>query len=126
MDAAKNSKLIAAIKGGNVNEVRKLIKPGLFGIIGKTDVNKADAVGAIPLIEASEMGHKNIAELLIAKGANINVAGKFGETPLHSASRYGHKGIVDLLIGSGVDVDPVNEFGSTPLSVASMGGIQRL
>ena len=46
---------------------------------------------------AAEEGHKQIVELLIAKGANVNVEDKAGRTPLDWATRWGLKEIADLL-----------------------------
>ena len=47
--------------------------------------------------EAAALGHKEIAELLIAAGANVNVKQKVGGTPLDWANRNKNKIIVDLL-----------------------------
>ncbi len=41
--------------------------------------------------------HKEIAELLISKGADVNVRGFLGMTPLNIADEEGEKKIVDLL-----------------------------
>ena len=41
--------------------------------------------GMTPLHYAAEYGHKDVAELLIAKGANVNARGKNGKTPLDLA-----------------------------------------
>ena len=63
---------------------------------------------------AAQEGHKEIAELLIAKGADLN-AKTVGEwTPLHSAASKGQKEIVELLIAEGADVNEMS-FGNTPL-----------
>ena len=42
-------------------------------------------------------GHKEVAELLIAKGADVNAKGKVGLTPLHWAITYNHPETIDLL-----------------------------
>ena len=46
---------------------------------------------------AVEEGHKQIVELLIAKGANVNIEDKAGRTPLDWATTWGLKEIADLL-----------------------------
>ena len=51
------------------------------------------------------MLHKEIAELLIANGADVNVKNDFGPTPLHWAADEGHKEIVELLIANGANVN---------------------
>jgi ankyrin repeat protein len=42
-------------------------------------------------------GHKDVAELLIAKGADVNVKNNQGRTPLSLAKKKGHNEIVELL-----------------------------
>jgi uncharacterized protein len=57
-----------------------------------------------------------IAELLIAKGANVNGGDDMGETSLHSCSFWGYADIVKLLITKGADVNAKNKYnGGTPL-----------
>ena len=66
---------------------------------------------------AVTFGQKEIAELLIDKGADVN-ASSGGETPLHEAALFGHKEIVELLIGKGADLNAKDEDGDTPLDFA--------
>jgi ankyrin repeat protein len=64
-------------------------------------------------------GQKEIAELLIAEGADVNAkAGGAFITPLHEAALGGHKGIAELLIAKGADVNAKNNDGVTPLNWA--------
>ena len=51
-------------------------------IAGGTDVNAKNGERCTPLKFAANEGHKEIAELLIAKGANVNAKDDNGETPL--------------------------------------------
>ncbi len=72
------------------------------------DVNAKDEQGEIgqrgwtPLHNAAT---KEIAELLIAEGADVNAKGYLDGTPLHPAAWYGHKEVVELLIANGADVN---------------------
>jgi hypothetical protein len=64
------------------------------------------------------MGHKEVAELLIAKGADVNAKDEGEWTPLHSAAYWGEKEIAELLIAKGADVNAKNDVGITPLDWA--------
>ena len=53
--------------------------------------------GGTPLHYATVSGHKEIAELLIIKGANVNAKLATDETPLDNAISHGHTETADLL-----------------------------
>ena len=68
-------------------------------------------------------GHKEIAELLIAKGADVNArSSPFGMTPLLGAAAGSHKEIVELLISKDADVNAKNLSEWTPLHSAANNG----
>ena len=66
------------------------------------------------------LGQNEIAELLIAKGADVNTKDEEESTPLHYAASQGfaHEEIAELLIDKGADVNAKNNKGITPLDVA--------
>jgi hypothetical protein len=68
---------------------------------------------------AAKKGYKDVAELLIAKGADVNAKNKNGSTPLHMAVEKGYKDVAELLIAKGADVNAKDEYGSTPLHMAA-------
>jgi len=82
-----------------------------------------DKGGFTPLHWAAHHGHKEIAELLIANGADVNAKNEGGFTPLHSAASLGYKEIIELLIAKGADVNAevvskTRYNGRTPLDEA--------
>ena len=107
-----------AAMNGNIEAVKQHLDAG-------TDVNAKDVIKRTPLHYAAFYGHKVVAELLIAEGADVNAKnGLSGETPLHHAAYGGHKEIVELLIANGADVNAKSESknrffkGRTPLDSA--------
>ena len=114
---APNISIHEAVMRGNIEAVKQHIAAG-------TDVNvKDDAYGGLtPLQMAAGEGQKEIAELLIAKGADVNAKYDRGWTPLLWAAREGHKEIAELLIAKGADVNAKVEggvfSGRTPLDLA--------
>ena len=100
-----------AAEDGNIEAVKQHIAAG-------TDVNAKDKYGESPLLFAATFGHKEIAELLIANGADVNTKiDKIGMTPLHIATGQGYKEIVELLIAKGADVNAKVEI--TELLIAN-------
>ncbi|HIG23126.1 ankyrin repeat domain-containing protein, partial [Henriciella sp.] len=84
-------------------EAEEIIEKGV-------DINAKGLFGDTPLHIAAQFGHTEIAELLIAKGADVN-ADNAKETPLHRAATNGHYAIAELLIAAGVDVNAKNVGG---------------
>jgi len=84
-------------------------------------VDAADARGQTPLFLAARDGHKEIAELLIAHGANPAKRDfwKSGNAPLHVAAERGQSEIVQLLLDKGVKVNFSNRHGQTALLLAA-------
>ncbi len=82
-----------AARDGNIEAVKQHITAG-------TDVNAKSEWGMSPLHYAVVNGRKEIAELLIAAGADVNLISDFrfgGETPLDKAIKYKQTEISALL-----------------------------
>jgi ankyrin repeat protein len=64
---------------------------------------KARNLGGDTLLHAAMhfMGHKEIVDLLLAKGADINAQNKEGKTPLQKAWESGNYELVDILLAHG-------------------------
>ena len=105
-----------AAKIGNIEAIKQHLVAG-------ADVDFRNQQGFTPLHVAAQKGHNKVAELLIAKGANVNTSGRLiGTTPLDSAALLGHKEMVELLIDSGADINPQIITGETPLQRAEQRG----
>ena len=93
-----------AVAEGNIEAVKQHLNAG-------TDVNAKASRGWPPL---HSVATKEIAELLIAKGADME-AKEWDWTPLHNAADGGQKEIAELLITKDADVNAKMEDGDTPL-----------
>lgn len=80
---------------------------------------------------------KDLAELLIAKGAQVNAKSEYDDTPLHLAVFIGHEDMAEFLITAGAGVNAKTEgvytiavnkntwrpvCGGTPLHLAASKG----
>jgi cytohesin len=108
-------KLFAAVKKGDVAEVKRLLEGGL-------DANTRDEFAETPLHWAARIGDVRMAELLIKYGGDINARNNAENTPLHVAVAYGHLDMAEFLINHGGDINAKNEEGWTPLHVAVFNG----
>jgi cytohesin len=71
------------------------------------------------LYAAVKYGSKDIAELLLTKGAGVNSRGEYGYTPLHNART---KYVAELLLERGADIHAKTESGFTPLHTGADEG----
>jgi ankyrin repeat protein len=108
----------SAAQKGDLAKVTALIKdsPGL--------VSAKDNMGMTPLHVAAKNDHKDVADFLLANGADINAKDSNGEfTPLDLAlSCYHYMDMVELLVAKGADVNAKSKQGLTPLEEAAMRG----
>ena len=80
-----------AFKAGNIEAVKQHLAAG-------TDVNaKGPNAGLTPLHRAAYYGLKEIAELLLDKGADVNAKDDGGDTPLDVAMLGNDKETADLI-----------------------------
>ena len=101
-----------AVEKGNVEAVKRYLNAG-----GDLEA-KGGGGKRTPLHGAAIEGHKEIAELLIAEGADVNAKDDDGWTPLFVAVGDGYKKIIELLIANGADVNAKDDVGDTPLDMA--------
>ena len=104
-----------AVKRGDLDKVKALLEDNPISVDSKDDR------GRTPLFFTSMRGNKDIAQVLIATGANVNARDNYDDPPLYHATLAGHKEIVELLIRHGAEINEVMEEG-TPLSLAVYRG----
>ena len=79
---------------------------------------KVERQGRTKLHMTCLTGDKDMADLLIRKGADVNLKDRSGITPLWLAASGGHTDVAELLIAKGADVNASDKRGRTPLTVA--------
>jgi ankyrin repeat protein len=75
-----------------------------------------------PLHTAARFGREDLAERLIAAGADVRTPDEpGGNTALHLAAQYGHAAVATVLVARGTDVNAATKHGRTPLHDAAFG-----
>jgi transposase-like protein len=89
---AREINLIKAVKDGNLEKVKDLIKK-------QTNINCKDKYSQTPLMWAAVTGNENIVRYLIEHGADLSHKDGNNETALTIARNFGHREIVNILKG---------------------------
>lgn len=90
-------------------------------------VNQPDERGFTPLILATYLNQKEIAEVLIEEGANINYQDKMvGNTALMGVCFKGSAELAKMLLEKGANVSLKNSKGETALDFAKNGGYEEI
>ena len=75
-----------------------------------------------PLKDAVDRGNVELAQLLIAGGANVNWKGEYDQTLVMDAASRKDASLLRLLVAAGADVNKANTYGVAPLSSAAEQG----
>ena len=104
-----------AVAEGDIGQIKSLISKG-------ANIHKNGLKGSGALHWAAKAGRKDVAELLIAMGADISsITTPCGWTPLHLAAMEGSNDVAQLLIAKGAEVNiGSNSNSRTPLHLAVM------
>jgi len=107
--------IITAARNGDLASVKAVLQ----GDPGQIHVTNAN--GSTPLIVAASVGHLQVVDYLLNKGADIQAVNKMGMGALHYAVIGEHLDVVKLLIEKGADVNIPSMMGS-PFHRAVFGG----
>lgn len=112
---AADTELTTAIKDGNADTVRTLVRRNV-------DVNLPERDGTLPLQWAVYGEDASIVEYLLDAGADVDAVNREGVTPLALAAQSGNAEIVRLLLDAGAGVNNTMANGETPLMMAARTG----
>ena len=87
--------IVQASERGDVAKVRQLLSAD------PTLVNTKGAYDKTPLHWAAEKNHRELAELLVASGADIGAEVTWGMTPLQWAANMGSRDVAEVLLAHG-------------------------
>jgi ankyrin repeat protein len=115
LGAAGTTSLVDAVRTGNKEAVRALLKtPGA--------VNAKSPDGATALHYAVQANDLETTDLLLRAGANPKIANRYGVTPLAVAAVTGNAAIVERLLKAGADANTKSPEGETVLMTAARTG----
>lgn len=113
------TELIHAAAHGALDDVRRLVEAG-------AEVDARSEHGGTALHAAALGGHSEIAQLLLARGADVNAENHQGMTPFFAAlsDQNGgpHGDLAKWLVDAGADPDLPLRNGATPLVMFTMHG----
>ncbi len=110
--------ILDAATSGDLARTRELLQ-------ARSDsVNLYGDDGWTPLHLAAFFGHKQVAEALLASGADLHARSRnfMDNMPLHTAVAGKRRDIVEMLLAMGADVNARQDGGWTPLHEAAMSG----
>uniref|UniRef100_A0A8B9BD31 Ankyrin repeat and death domain containing 1B n=1 Tax=Anser brachyrhynchus TaxID=132585 RepID=A0A8B9BD31_9AVES len=87
-----------------------------------TDLNKPDGRGRKPFLLASEKGHVDMINNLIALKLFTSEKDQEGNTALHLAAKNGHSEVVEILLKQWEEINDLNQNNSSALQIAIQNG----
>jgi ankyrin repeat protein len=112
-----------AASEGDADRVRELLDAGADVNVRNADKQRLQYT---PLHWAAYYGHRDIAEILISRGADLDAEDPAYSTPLYLAAEEGHLEVVTFLISKGAKVNVKSSWsGYTPLHRAAWGPVVR-
>ncbi|XP_078263564.1 ankyrin repeat domain-containing protein 45 [Rhinoraja longicauda] len=81
-------------------------------------LNIHDDIGRNALFAAAILGHSEVIQELVTRGANVNEQTSRGYTPLHCAAAWGKQESLKALVGLGANIRITNFRGEKPCDIA--------
>jgi ankyrin repeat protein len=119
-DRSGNTALSIAAKMGRLPVVKALLGPAVAD--EATQLDRPNADGSTPLIEAVSAGRDDVAKWLVEAGANVGVVNKRGETALSAAAFNADAGMASLLLAHKAQPDTVDVTGKSVMVYAAARG----
>jgi ankyrin repeat protein len=119
-DRAGNTALAIAAKMGRLPVVKALLDSAAPGDASQLD--RANAEGSTPLIEAASAGRGEVAKWLVGAGADVGVVNKRGETALSAAAFNADAELASLLLTHKARPDTVDVTGKGVMVYAAARG----
>ena len=115
--AALLSPVLDAAKRGDLETLKAELRSG-------ADVNAAQGDGFTALHWAAKTGNREVAEVLIAAGADVRATTRLGShMPLHVAAAAGKAGVAEALLEAGAPAGAMTSTGAQPLHLAATAGV---
>jgi ankyrin repeat protein len=118
-DKKLNAMLLTAVKDEDTEAVKEALKQGA-DIDAYDDITDAD--GMRPLMYAVWFGNYELADLLLAQGADTEQRNVSSMTALHWAAEQGDPEMCKLLLEHGANIDVTDFHGQTVLIWAAYSG----
>ena len=120
-------KLVEAAKGGDLEEVKKLLEQRANIETVHTNIPTVHSRSCTffqttPLSFAAGEGHHEVVKLLLEQRAGVDAKNPHKETPLAHAAGRGHHEVAKLLLVARAEVDAKDSWQNTPLSIAVARG----
>ena len=117
LGSSRETPMLGAFKFGDMEVAKALLDLG-------ASVDFADGNGITMLGRTVLNNDLPMAQLMLARGADVNRVDKLGMTPLlwASAIDFGDSRMIELLLGSGARTDARNKDGLTPVELARAHG----
>ena len=89
-------------------------------------LNKADAQGVRPVMEAIALGDRKTLDYLVEKGARVDCRTTRGFAPLHLAVLYDRRNLVSRLLELGCRLEDRDVAGRTPLHWSALRNLREM